>query len=537
MTATAHVHTAPRRRDRHRRSWWAALIGAMVVALGASSIGSSASGAQAQAKNDPAGVLKISSNLEALGPLHFDPATSVVNADLTWEEMIFGTLMRWDSKGQLQPWMAESVKVIDPQTVQMTLRKGLTFTDGTPYDAQAVATGLMNTKNTPVSASASSRHAGFRFLDTVTVDSPTQLTFKLNAAGANDFLESLAHREGAIVDPKQIGTGEIDTKPIGAGPFMFDTYSPAQILSVRKNKDFFDKKHFQFGGIDWIHSPTGPAAVSGLLSGTVDVAPLAATDVTQVKANSAYEVLSGTTDYQYIIMQMCPGKPPFDNEQFRKGVQLAFDRDAIIALAFQGQAKVATDLWPEGNVNYNPATAKINTYDPKKAKKLISTSGVTDPTFEMHYVGAITSYGPLTEVLQSQLKAVGVNATIVPDADILNGFILPQKPGAQVIPGSRRNVDKYQRLYAPGAQTTLCGVAREDIYNMVLPTAGMSATDPARAALFKKADLLAAQNANPIPLVYTVNNFGITKANVGGTAALNPATGGLLLDDVTVKKT
>jgi peptide/nickel transport system substrate-binding protein len=417
----------------------------------------------------------------------------------------------------------------------MTLRMGMTFTDGTPYDAQAVATGIMHTKNDGTAPSVSSRHAGFKFLDSVTVDNPTQVTFHLNTPGASDFLESMAHREGSIVDPKQIGTGDIDTHPIGAGPFMFDSYTPDQILSVRKNKDFFDKKHFQFGGIDWINA-TGPAATSGLLAGTVDIAPLAATDVASVKSNSAFSVISGTTDYQYIIMQMCPGKPPFDSETFRKGVQLAFDRNAIIQLAFQGQAVPATDLWPKGNVNFNPATEKINTYNPKKAKALIAKSGVTDPSFEMHYVAQITSYGPLTEVLQSQLKAVGVNATIVPDQDILNGFIAPQKPGAQVIPGSRRNVDKYQRLYATGAQTTLCGVARDDIYNIVLPTAGMSASDPARAKIFQKADLLAAKNANPIPLVYTVNNYGLTKAKVGGDLGLNPATGGLLLDNLVIDK-
>ena len=84
MTATAHVHSAPRRRDRHRRSRWAALIAAMVVAVAAlASIGPSASGAQA--KSDPNGVVKIAAGLSPLGPLHFDPATSVVNADLTWE--------------------------------------------------------------------------------------------------------------------------------------------------------------------------------------------------------------------------------------------------------------------------------------------------------------------------------------------------------------------------------------------------------------------------------------------------------------------
>ena len=103
MTPT-HDHPAPGRRGRHR-SRWAALAVASALALAAvASVGSSASGAQGG--SDQSGVVKISSNLAALGPLHFDPATSVVNADLTWQEMIFGTLMRWDSKGGLQPWLA-----------------------------------------------------------------------------------------------------------------------------------------------------------------------------------------------------------------------------------------------------------------------------------------------------------------------------------------------------------------------------------------------------------------------------------------------
>jgi peptide/nickel transport system substrate-binding protein len=513
---------------------WTALVAATVVVLATlASTGSPASAVQQQ--NDSKGVISIGSTLNPLGPLHFDPATSVVNADLPWQEMIFGTLMRWNSKGELEPWMAESVEVVDPQTVQMTLREGLTYTDGTPYDAEAVRTGLLHTKNDANAQSTASRHAGFKFLDDVVVDSPTQVTMKLNAPGASDFLESLAHREGAIVNPKQIGTGEIDTKPIGAGPFKFDSYTPDQTLSVRKNQDFFDKKHFKFGGIDWINTPAGAPSTSGLLSGALDVAALQVADVANVKADGSYNITSGSTDYGYVILQFCPGKPPFDNVKVRKAVQLAFDRDAIIALAFQGQAEPATDLWPEGNVNFNPAAAKLNTYNPTKAKKLLKESGVTDLSFEIHYPSA-TAYGPLSEVVQSQLKDIGMDATIVPDADILNSFITPQKPGAQLIPGSRRNVDKYNRLYAEGGISTLCGVARQDIMDIVTPTAAMSLDDPARAAAFKKADLLAAQTANPVPLVYTVNNFGSAKDKVGGKLAVSPATGFLLLDDVVVKQ-
>jgi ABC-type transport system substrate-binding protein len=233
-------------------------------------------------------------------------------------------------------------------------------------------------------------------------------------------------------------------------------------------------------------------------------------------------------------VQMCPSKPPFDNPEVRKAMQLAFDRDAIINLAYQGQALPAYGLWPTNNVNFNPATKKINTYNPKKAKQILAKAGVKDVTFEMHYVTA-TNYGPLTEILQSQLKAIGVTATIVPDADILNNFIAPQKPGAQVIPGSRRNVDKYNRLFAAGGISTLCGVARQDIMDTVAPTAAMALNDPARAAAYKKAELMAAENANPIPLVFTVTNYALAD-KVAGDVAFSQATGNLLLDNVYVKK-
>ncbi len=536
MNSTGHVTTAPRRRHRQRRVRWAAVLVVFSLVAVATSTSSWAKSPSAASGNNASGVLKVAAGLSPLGPLHFDPATSVVNGDLTWEEMIFGTLLRWNAKGGLDPWMVESYKVVDPQTVTMTTRKGVTFTDGTPFDAEAIRTGLLHTLNEATAQSTASRHAGFKFLADVVVDSPTQVTMKLNTPGASDFLESMAHREGAIVNPKQIGTGEIDTKPIGAGPFTFSAYTPDQILSVRKNKDFFDKKHWKIGGIDYVHAPTGPAATTGLLAGSVDIATLQVADVAQVEADGRFNVLSGSTDYGYVIFQMCPGKPPFDNPQVRKAVQLAFDRDAIVQLAYQGQAEPAYGLWPENNVNFNPATKKINTYNPKKAKQILAKAGVSDLSFEMHYVAA-TNYGALAEILQSQLKAIGITATIFPDQDILNAFIVPQKAGAQVIPGSRRNVDKYNRLYAPGNTAVLCGVARQDIMDVVIPTAAMALNDPARAAAFKKAEQMAVDNANPIPLVYTVTNTAVTKSRVAGDIAFSQATGGLLLDNVTMKNT
>ena len=531
-TSRAPAHA----RSRRRRNAWGAVVALTVSSLVLSVVGTGAGNAASNNGSiNPTGVLKVAAGLNPLGPLHFDPANSNVNGDLTWEELIFGTLLRWNAKGGLDPWMANSYKVVDPQTVTMTLRPGMKFTDGTPYDANAVRTGLLHTLNDATADSKASRHAGFKYLADVVVDSPTQVTMKLNAAGASDFLESMAHREGAIVDPKQIGTDQIESHPIGAGPYTFSAYTPLQILSLRKNKDFFDKTKWKIGGFDFVQAPTGPEATTALLSGSVDAATIPNADVPKIKADTNYTTVQGSTDYGYIVLQECPSKPPFDNPAVRQAVQLAFDRKAIVQLAFQGNAIPAYGLWPKNNPNYNPAVEKINRYDPKQAKKLLQDAGVSNPSFEVHYVTA-TGYGPIAEVLQSQLEAIGIKTTIVPDVDILSGFISPQKPGAQLIPGSRRNADKYNRLYAPGTISVLCNAPNETVWNTVVPTSGMALNDPARAAAFKKAELLAAKAGTAIPIVYTVTTIAAAKDKVGGPIFFNPANGGAMYDSAYIKK-
>jgi peptide/nickel transport system substrate-binding protein len=542
MEITAPPAARPAIRRKRFGPWVAVLVVLALFGAACSSdddksdSGTSDTAKAAASDVDPTGVLKIATGLSPLGPLHFDPANSVVNSDLTWEALIFGTLLRWNAKGTLDGWLAKSYEVTDPQTVVLTLRTGTTFSDGTPLDAEAVKTSLLHVKNDAQGPAAASRHAGFKFLQDIVVDSPTQLTFKLNGAGASDFLESLAHREGAIVSPKQIGKPELESTPIGAGPFTVTQYTPDQILSLRKNEKFFDTDRWKLGGIDYVHTVDSTAAVNGLLAGTVDSAAVPNEILPKIEADKKYSVHAYSPDFQYIVFQVCPGKPPFDNEKFRQAVQLSFDRDSLNKLAFQGRAKPAFDLWPESNPNFNPETKKINRFDPEEAKKLLKESGVANPSFEMHYVSAIATYAPLLEAMQAQLKTIGINATISPDNDILSNFITPKKAGAMVIPGSRRNVDKYKRLYEPGAQTTLCDVARQDIMDIVTPTAGMAIDDPARAAAFKKADLLAANNANPIPLMFTVNYSALNTDRVGGTPQFEPIFGGLLYESIYIKK-
>lgn len=534
-------------RGRPAGRWWLVLLVVLSLVAAAcggdddDSGGDAGGGADTEDSGgdvDPAGIAKFAVSLEAAGrPIHFDPATSPLNADLTWMHLIFGTLLRENEKGEAEPWMAEAVDVVDPQTVKLTLRKGLTFTDGAAYDSEAVKSGLLRTKNQAVPDSKSTQHAGFKFLEDVVVDSPTQVTIKLNAPAAGEFLFSMAHREGSIVSPKQASEsiGAIDAKPVGAGPYLFETFKPNQILSVRKNPDFFDAKSWKLGGIDWIHSPDGPAGVNGLISGTVDYAGIPDADITKIAADSRFGTHAGSTDFQYVIMQMCPTKPPFDKADFRKAVQKAIDRDSLSKLVYGGRAKPAYGLWPEGHGNFNPAVKKINGYDVAAAKKLVTSSGVADPSFDLYLIAGI-GYDRIAEVLQSQLEAVGIKVNITQSSNIVADFVTPQKAGAFLLPGSRQRVDKYGRLFAAGGVTTLCGAARTDIMDIVTSTAALQPDDPKVAEAYQKAELMVAENANPIPLVYPPQHSAWNKSRLGGTFKYSGGLGSLKLDSIYIKK-
>src|SRR5262249_7454329 len=92
---------------------------------------------------DPNGVLRLPSDLQATPP-GFDTANPTPPATPgAPQAMVYGTLMRpTDAYGVNEPGLAKSVDFVDSSTIHIELQDGVTFTDGTPFDAQAVKTGI-----------------------------------------------------------------------------------------------------------------------------------------------------------------------------------------------------------------------------------------------------------------------------------------------------------------------------------------------------------------------------------------------------------
>ena len=116
------------------------------------STGSSASTASTASTQplpvDPDGVLRIAADFTTVGGLKLDPATILNSVYVGMLYLIYGTPIRPGTEpGTYRPGLAESFEVVNPTTFTMTLRPGLRFHNGAPYDAETVREGILRLKD------------------------------------------------------------------------------------------------------------------------------------------------------------------------------------------------------------------------------------------------------------------------------------------------------------------------------------------------------------------------------------------------------
>jgi peptide/nickel transport system substrate-binding protein len=483
---------------------------------------------------DPTGVMRIGTSLVIPAGIHLDPTKSAVNPDRLWMELAFGTLLRWTETGSIEPFMAESFEIVDPQTLKLTLREGVTFTDGAPYDAETVKAGLLRTLNEASEVTIPSQSVAFKAISDITVDDPLNLTITLSEPQVGELAAALADREGAIVSPAQVASAPdlIDSSPIGAGPYIVDEFVDGQRVVLSKNPDFFDSDSWLLGGVEFLNIVDGASIVNGLQSDVIDLSFGVPVVDSERLTDARFTVESKPNDRSYVLLNLCTGKAPLDDADIRKAMQLAIDRDTFIQLIYGGNARPAYTLWPPDHVNYNPDVEELIAHDPDAARELLGGQTVD---VDLVIIGAVAGSDVMAEVLQSQLNAVGFNANIITTQDPVAEWITPQLPGALLVPGSRSGVDKYVRTFEAGQVQALCGTSRPEIVETVTPAAQLVPGDESAAALYQEADMMIAEGGYVIPLAWSPNIAAWNSEKLGGEFLFSGTSSTPLLDTFYVK--
>jgi peptide/nickel transport system substrate-binding protein len=256
-------------------------------------------------------------------------------------------LVSLDGEGGITPWLADSwTWSEDGLGLTLELRPGVAFTDGTPFDAEAVVANIRHVQD-PATLSSTGYLALQAISDATAVDDSTvQLTL---SSPDSALLESLSQPWLAMESPAGIarGTDANCAQPIGTGPFQVERWDRQQSISLVRN-DFYssppaDADHTgpaYLERIDWRFLPDAASRYAALQGGEVDVIDNAQPDAIASAASSdALDELDAPRPGASNRIELNSGQAPFDDERVREAFIRSADVDAGITALFQGTAE------------------------------------------------------------------------------------------------------------------------------------------------------------------------------------------------------
>ena len=338
-------------------------------------------------------------------PSVFDPHTVVAAGDKEILFNVFEGLYKFDSEGNLNPCLATDVEVSADSTVySFTIRDGVTFHNGNPMTKEDVvyslkrAAGLLDGQEAALSTEldciSSVQISGDQVV--VTLDAPNS--------------ELLSFFTVAII-PDEVE--DIGATPIGTGPFVFDSYTIGQDVTLLKNENYWipelpyiDKAVFKI-------TADMDAGLIELQSGTIDIYPYLTTDRAEQLDPASFNILSkGSNMVQ--IFALNNAKSPLNDVRVRQAINYAINRDDIISVTMDGAGvALTTAMSPAMGSYYDTSLDGTYNQDVEKAKQLLSDAGyangfdlvITVPSNYLVHVNTAVE-------LKSELSAIGINCTI-----------------------------------------------------------------------------------------------------------------------------
>lgn len=365
--------------------------------------------------NSDGAILRYGVDLTPMGGAQFDPindSKSLVPNRNSWNDLIYDRLIYRADDGTLEPGLLESWDTVDELTLEVTVREGVEFQDGTPLDAEA----LKFNWDRDLEAEELSKPLDFQRVESVEVVSERvvrinystpAIAFTLN----NTFV--LSRGVGAIASPTAIKEkGEAFNKdPVGAGPYGFDSYDAGQKLSLRSWDGYWNPEAQKLDGVDFVQTARGAATISALQTGKIDLARIAESDIAAVENNDGLTTLSKPgTEVLYFYLNL--ERAPFDSVEARRALAYAFDRDEINQGAYAGNGVVTDTLYYPESPFYSPDVEIPWSHSAEEAAERLRAAGVPEGTTIEVLVQNIPEMESGAEVLQAQLKAVGIEAKL-----------------------------------------------------------------------------------------------------------------------------
>ncbi|MVS97854.1 ABC transporter substrate-binding protein [Devosia marina] len=353
-------------------------------------------------------------------PQSLDPQVSTAVNDFRILVNIYDGLVRYaDGTLEVEPALATDWTISDDGlSYTFNLREGVTFHDGTPFNAEAVKFNfdrMLDEDHPYYDTGPFPLSFNFSAVESVNVIDEHTVEFVLTEPFA-PFLSNLAYPTGLIVSPQGVmdNVDDYGRNPSGTGPYRFVEWQSNTRVVVEANADYWDGAP-ALEAVVFRPITDANTRVAEMLSGGIDVMVEVPPDnVSQFEEDSAFEVYEQAGPHVWYVM-LNARYGPFADKLVRQAANYAVNKEALVNEVLQGTATVSdSPIAPAFNWAYNE-NLEPYPYDPDMAGQLLSQAGVDSPEVTFYVTeGGSGMLDPVTmgTAIQADLEAVGFDVTI-----------------------------------------------------------------------------------------------------------------------------
>lgn len=345
----------------------------------------------------------------SISPTSLDPHRGSSSADQNFLFPAYDRLVYASPSGEYEPQLAtEWTWNDDLSVVTFTLREGVVFHDGTPFDADAVKVSLDRARG-----EESTVGAELAAIVDVRVVDPLTVEVEVNGGGGA-LIGSLADRAGMIISPTALTDGtDLNITAVGAGPYVITENRVGDRVIYSKFADYWDPDVQRVAGMEIRIIADEQARINALETGELSMAVVGVDEI-DAMADRGLGVLAGLGP-QFIGLTMNAATAPFDDPRVRQAIFQAIDRVGIADQLMEGMCDAQIQYWPSTSWAYDAGLGDgldVWPYDPEAAEQLLADAGVADAVEFTVPITDLAAYVSIAEVIQQNLADVGVTMNI-----------------------------------------------------------------------------------------------------------------------------
>ena len=324
------------------------------------------------------------------------------------------------------PQLATGYEVSDDRLVYtVSLREGVRFHDGTPFNADAVVFNVRRVWDESFEhyydRAGSLKFAVWRDLAGVEAVDEHTVRFTLSKPFAF-FIDQLAEPTGVgipvYMSPESIrkwGNQDVEQHPVGTGPFRFVERVRGQRIVYERNPEYWNQPYPYLDRIIWRPIPEPSTRVNALVGGEVDMIAAVPPDNVEQLAAEGMIVAMGTHPHIWWL-NLNHSEAPFSDVRVRQAANHAIDKQGMAEKLLRDTALPAFSMVSRTSVGFDPEWTDPYPYDPERAKALLAEAGYPDG-FKTTLQTSTAGSGQILPVamaewIQRDLARVGIQASL-----------------------------------------------------------------------------------------------------------------------------